>query len=83
MTVIKFGAPWCSPCKQLDHIIESIGFSDKIQKIDIDAEPEKAKDFGIRSIPTLIKIDSDGKEVSRRTGACSKEQFLEFVGNGD
>ena len=81
MPVIKFGATWCSPCKQLDHIIESIGYSDKIEKIDVDADPDKAKGFGIRSIPTLIKTDSEGNELGRRTGSCSKEQFLEFYGN--
>lgn len=81
MTVLKFGATWCSPCKQLDQIVEAIGYSDKIQKIDVDTDPDKAKGFGIRSIPTLIKLDAEGNEVGRRTGACSKEQFLEFYGD--
>lgn len=83
MTVLKFGATWCSPCKQLDHIIESIGFSDKIQKVDVDTEAEKMKEYGIRSVPTLIKLDADGKEIARRTGTCSKEQLLEFCADGN
>ena len=46
--------------------------------IDADTELELVEKFGIKSVPTFILID-DGKEVSRTTGAKTKEELLSLI----
>jgi thioredoxin-like negative regulator of GroEL len=47
-----FGAGWCSSCKQLKAELEKVNIS--FDYIDIDINPELAKEFNIRSLPTSI-----------------------------
>jgi thiol-disulfide isomerase/thioredoxin len=80
--VLKMSAVWCSPCSQMDKQIEKN--SDKLDgveivHIDIDASPELAKKYNIRSIPTLIKLDVEGNEVARSIGSLTEVKLLEFL----
>ena len=50
----------------------------KICKVDVDAEPEIARDFQIMSIPTLL-VFKDGELTAKAVGARSKEQILEML----
>jgi len=72
---IKFGAQWCGPCKtvnvQIDKMkkeFESINFI----SIDVDDNPELAKEYGISALPTVILI-RDGKVVDKFIGAVKTE----------
>lgn len=62
--IVDFYATWCGPCKQLAPIIESLAvkYDGKVDfyKIDVDAQPELATLFGIKSIPTLLVIPKSG-----------------------
>ena len=44
-------------------------------KVDSDANPQLAQRFGIRSIPTLIRLDR-GREVTRQSGALQKPAIV-------
>lgn len=57
--VIKFGAPWCGPCKQIDPQLSKLEADGKITLVNVDVEeqPHSAKHFLVRSIPTLIVQD--------------------------
>ena len=68
--VLRFTASWCQPCKMLAKNLESIKTDIPIEVIDIDSETEKAKQYGIRGVPTLIMLDGD-KEVKRNVGVGS------------
>lgn len=81
MKILKFGAAWCTPCKQLGLIIESIGLSDKIESVDVDKNPELAKQYKIRSVPTLVKLNDDGNEISRKSGNMNKTELLKYYGD--
>ena len=68
--VIKFWSTWCQPCKlfapkvdSLDKEFDNIDFI----SIDIDQVPSLAQKYKIRSLPTLLIINS-GKEVNRIEG---------------
>lgn len=62
--IVDFYATWCGPCKQLAPTIESLAvkYDEKVDfyKIDVDAQPELATLFGIKSIPTLLVIPKSG-----------------------
>lgn len=60
--LVDFYATWCGPCMMIAPIVEEIAAENpglKICKVDVDAEPEIARDFQIMSIPTLL-VFKDG-----------------------
>jgi thioredoxin-like negative regulator of GroEL len=38
------------------------------QKVDVDNDTELSAKFGIRNVPTLVKVDASGNEISRLVG---------------
>jgi thioredoxin-like negative regulator of GroEL len=81
--ILYFTADWCNPCQRTRPVAEELirdGLIDFVF-VDADTEIELLQHFGIKSVPTYILIQ-DGLEVKRMNGAKSKDQFLEFIGNG-
>lgn len=78
--LIDFWASWCGPCKALAPVIEEIAHERAgravVAKIDVDAHPEPAARYGIRSIPTLL-IFRDREVVATMVGIRSKTEILE------
>ena len=77
--LVDFWAIWCGPCKMVAPILEEIASEHgeiKIAKIDIDANPNTAREYQIMSIPTMI-LFSDKKPVKQIVGAKSKAALLE------
>jgi len=80
-SVLYFTADWCNPCKKVKPIVEELNREQIIAKffiIDADIEDEMVSDFGVKSVPTFVLI-RDNKEVSRTTGAKTKEELLSFI----
>ena len=88
--VIDFYADWCIPCKELDKLT----FSEKnvlnefknytLYKVDMtqtlsEKNEELRKKFNILGMPTVLLIDSKGKEVKRITGFVNAEEFLDLL----
>jgi thioredoxin 1 len=77
--LVDFWADWCGPCKMLAPTVEQIatekGDKLKVVKLDIDANPQIANNFGIMSIPTLI-LFKDGKAVKQVVGNRPKDNIL-------
>jgi len=64
--ILYFSSSWCNPCKQLAPTMEKSGLP--YQKVDVDNDTELSAKYGIRNIPTLVKVDANGNEISRMTG---------------
>lgn len=81
IVIVDFYADWCSPCKMLTPILESIAEERKdikIVKVNVDDNSKLANEFRAYSIPLLV-IFEDGKEVNRVAGLRSKEFILDLV----
>jgi len=78
--VVQFSATWCVPCKALTKTIEANEdkFNHPIYKMDIDENQELASVLQIRSVPTLIRFESE-QEVKRLIGAQTFEQLAELT----
>jgi len=87
--VIDFYADWCIPCKELDaltfsdeRVIKEMGrFTN--YKLDMtkttDENEALRKRFNVIGMPTVLIIDSQGKEMNRITGFVNAEEFLAFI----
>lgn len=50
-----------------------------LERVDIEAQPELAARMGIRGIPTMIILDENGAEQSRKVGVMPKNKFQEWL----
>lgn len=79
--LLDFWAPWCMPCRMVGPVLEEIAAerSDiKIGKVNVDEQPELARQFQVMSIPTLLVI-KNGRIVDQSVGARPKEAILSML----
>jgi thioredoxin 1 len=83
ITVKKFSASWCGPCRTLKPIFEEVrnGYGSNIVKFeeyDVDESSDVASKYNIRSVPTVI-IEKNGQEVGRFAGVQSKIAYVNLI----
>ena len=78
--LVDFYAEWCSPCKMMGPVLESIEDKIDIIKIDVDKFPYLAQEYRVMSIPDLM-IFKDGEKILESVGFQSKEDLEEVISN--
>lgn len=80
--VVDFWATWCQPCKLLTPLLEKLvkemGGSFRLAKVDVDANPNLAARYNVRSIPTIIAF-SDGGAKEQLIGLQSETRLRAFL----
>ena len=80
VTMLDIGAHKCIPCKMMAPIMEELEKEYKgraaIIFIDVWVDPSQGRKFGVRTIPTQIFYDRDGKEVMRHEGFFEKKAIV-------
>ena len=82
ISLLDFYADWCGPCRMVLPLVEEIAEEREdllVGKINVNDNPELAREFGVLSIPTLI-VMKNGAIINRASGARSKDMILELVG---
>ena len=81
--VIRFTANWCAPCATFAPIFENVqlqfansGVSFSV--VDIDKQPEIARQYGVKAIPTTI-IEQRGKVLSQLPGVYSLDSLKSII----
>lgn len=68
--IVDFFATWCGPCKMLSPVLEQLSeeYSDiTFVKVDVDDCQNVSKEYGIMSVPTLMKFEN-GKFIDSKVG---------------
>jgi thioredoxin 1 len=74
--ILYFSAPWCGPCKQFAPVMEQIGQTVPVEKINVDEQSDLAATYGIRNVPTVL-ILKDGQVAQKFVGVQPPNMILE------
>lgn len=85
--IIKFSSSMCLECKEVEKIFNEIlpKYKDKISYTAIVVDSRKdmnnklIKKYNITLVPTVVMLDSNGKECKRIEGAVPKEEYIEVI----
>jgi thioredoxin 1 len=77
--LLEFGKGWCRPCKYMKPILEDMAkeYGDKaiVATVDMDANYDLVRGFGVRVMPTQVFLRPDGKEFFRNEGVLERENI--------
>jgi thiol-disulfide isomerase/thioredoxin len=78
-TLLQFSSAFCAPCRATRRVLGEVsGLVDGVAHVEVDAEHhlEATRTFGILRTPTTLVLDASGAEVTRATGAPTRDQVL-------
>ena len=81
--LVDFWAPWCMPCRMVSPILDELAAerqgSVTVAKVNLDENPSLASQYGVMSIPTVIRFEQ-GEEKARVVGALPKAEMMRRLG---
>lgn len=81
--LLQFDATWCAYCRALQPHIQKLYETTspevlRIYKIDMDASPALAVEFGVQALPTLFVIRGE-EAVAFKRGGMDEAQLFEWI----
>ncbi|HWB76068.1 MAG TPA: thioredoxin domain-containing protein [Nannocystaceae bacterium] len=78
---VLLSAPWCGPCRTFQPLLERVApaLGMALAKVDVEATPELAARYGVRSVPTLL-VMRGGNVVARQVGSVAEAALRQFLG---
>ena len=85
--IIKFSSSMCLECKEVEKIFKDIlpKYKDRVSYTEIIVDSRKdmnnklIKKYNITLVPTVVMLDSNGKECKRFEGAAEKSEYIEVI----
>ena len=78
LTLVDFFADWCGPCKMLAPNLEELSKEFNVVKVNVDANEELARKYGIMSIPALY-LFKDGEVIDKKIGYQELDELKEWL----
>ena len=78
-TLLQFSSAFCAPCRATRRILGEVAeLVPGVRHIELDAEQhlELVRRLGIARTPTTLGLDATGREVSRASGAPTRDAVL-------
>lgn len=80
--LIYVSAKWCGPCKTFSPIMGKVSLSGiPVEKVDADSNSDVLTKYGVRNIPTVIKVDNNGNMLDKFVGVKSEQEVINFYNN--
>lgn len=82
LVLVKFGAPWCGPCREVDQELDKLEASNgaqvQIVRINVDNEPELADQYSVSAIPMLL-LFKGGEQIKEWRGYTDAGEFQSAI----
>ena len=83
-TLLQFSSAFCAPCRATRQTLAFVaGHVPGVAHVEVDAEQhlDLVRRLGIQRTPTTLVLDARGREVSRASGAPSRDAVLATLSN--
>jgi len=83
--VVAFGGPFCSLCKKFEeHTLRDARVLLRLERleslqIDVEADPDAARDLDVHGVPDLWVLDGTGSVLARHNGFLDTDAFLALL----
>lgn len=82
LTILKFGADWCGPCKAyepiFDEVINESNKEVKAYSLNVDNSRDLCTEYGIRGVPSTLFV-KNGEVVNMLVGNTKKGDLVKAL----